>query len=86
MIFDRTNLMELLYTNVVEVTFTKKNGEERIMKCTLKNDVIENVSNTVPSTTKMKKINEDIIPVYDLEKNEWRSFRVDSVKTITYKG
>lgn len=85
-LFERSQVIELLANNVVEVTFTKKNGEERTMKCTLKQDLIETFSNTSPTSNSNRKNNFDVVPVYDLDKNEWRSFRVDSIKTITYKG
>ena len=29
------NLKEFLHSEVIEVHFTKKNGEDRVMKCTL---------------------------------------------------
>lgn len=82
-VFDRSELIEVLANDVVEITFTKKNGEERIMKCTLRDDIIENMSNTSPVSSG-RKVNPDVIPVFDLDKNDWRSFRVDSVKAIAY--
>ena len=64
---------DLLSSNVCLVKFI--NGEERVMKCTKDLGVIpeekhphSNVSYT-PSQ----------IRVFDLEKNAWRSFLVDSV-------
>lgn len=66
---------DLLSSNVCFVKFIKKNGEERVMKCTKNLGMIpeekhphSNISYT-PSQ----------IRVFDLEKNAWRSFLVDSV-------
>lgn len=65
----------------VKVTFTKKDGSERVMNCTLKEGVI------VPhekKTDREKKVNEELLSVWDLDKSEWRSFRYDSVKKIEF--
>ena len=75
----------------VTVTFTKKDGTERIMLCTTNEDLIPKViheSNTnnpvdFPKEKPARKINEDVLPVYDLEAKAWKSFRWDSIKTIT---
>jgi len=75
----RDELVMLLSKNVAEVTFTKNNGEERVMRCTLRNDL-------VPSTDRKpgskRIVSESVVPVWDLENNGWRSFRVDSVKQV----
>lgn len=75
----RDELVMLLSKNVAEVTFTKNNGEERVMRCTLRNDL-------VPSTDRKpgskRSVSESVVPVWDLENNGWRSFRVDSVKQV----
>jgi len=72
----REDLVSILQNSVALVTFIKKNGELRKMKCTL-------ISETLPDLvgTKRKK-NYDVLPVWDLEKNAWRSFRIDSVKEV----
>lgn len=70
---------ELLQNNVLKVRFTKQDGEERVMLCTL----IE--SKVVPyekKTDKVRPINEDIVACWDVEKNAWRSFNVKSVKSV----
>jgi len=33
---------------------------------------------------KEKKVNEEVIPVYDLDAKGWRSFRWDSVKQVRF--
>jgi hypothetical protein len=47
------------------------------MYCTLKEDLIPEERKP---TNKERKVNTDSVPVWDLEKLEWRSFRVDSVE------
>jgi hypothetical protein len=75
--------MEFLKANVAEVRFTKSDGTERIMKCTLKEDLVVAYNK---KTDRTKEANNDIVPVFDVEKNEWRSFRVDSVQSISLWG
>ena len=81
--FTKEKIMEFLKANVAEVTFTKSDGTERLMKCALKEDVVIPYSK---KTDRTKEVNNDIVPVFDVEKNEWRSFRVDSVQSISLWG
>ena len=59
------------------VLFTKNDGSLRKIYCTLKEDLI---AEDRKPTNKERKVNTDSVPVWDLEKLEWRSFRVDSVE------
>ena len=78
----RTYLRELLKDNEILVTFEKTDGTEREMLCTL-------IENKIPDEKKPKnagrKVNTESLSVFDLEKNEWRSFRYNSVKYFTVK-
>jgi len=74
----------LARNNIISVTFTKKNGEERILKCTLKDDYI--ISEEKKETISNKKSNDDVLPVWDLDKSAWRSFRIDSVRGVKIWG
>ena len=65
----------------VNVTFTKKDGTERLMKCTLQEGVVVPHEKT---TERVKEENNEILAVWDLDKNAWRSFRLDSIKTIDF--
>ena len=72
-------LTEELRNNIVTVVFTKKDGTERVMKCTLKSDVV------VPyeQKTERKKVqNEEIVSVWDVEKNAWRSFNITTISEV----
>lgn len=79
-IMNRTEIIEQLKNGPMIVTFEKKDGTIRKMKCTLKSDLLTEYEK---KTDRESKPNLDIVPVYDLEKESWRSFRVDSVQTIT---
>ena len=74
-------LKGLLRETTVDITFTKKDGSERKMKCTLS-------ENKIPSEKKPlgsgKSKNDEVLPVFDVEKQEWRSFRFDSVRKIEF--
>lgn len=78
----RDEMIEALKKGRVNVTFTKKDGTERKMICTLQEDRIPPVflNGTEQFEYKTRKQNLDVIPVFDLDIQEWRSFRVDSVK------
>ena len=65
----------------VTVYFTKKDGTERKMDCTLKE---ENIVQYEKKTERVKTLNEETCPVFDLEKNEWRSFRYDAITKVEF--
>lgn len=71
----------LLKTDIVNLEFLKKDGTLREMKCTLREDKIPESSRPKGSG---KSQNNDSIAVFDLEKQEWRSFRFDSVKQLSF--
>ena len=77
---DRNILIEALTKHECTVTFTKVNGETRVMPCTLKEDVIPKPPADVSSKSNVKRYeNQNIVSVWCLDKKEWRSFRVDNV-------
>jgi hypothetical protein len=61
--------------------FTKSDGTERELLCTLKEEFIGEYEK---KTERVKKENPDVMSVWDLENNGWRSFRLDSVKRIDF--
>jgi hypothetical protein len=73
----KETLKELLQQNVLEIKFKKVNGTERVMHCSLKKGIIPEFESK-PSA-KIKKDNENIISVWDIQKDAFRSFRLDSL-------
>ena len=72
----RDILIKNLQKKAMRITFTKVNGEERVMDCTLQEHML-------PETNESnRKQNEEVLPVFDINKGEWRSFRLDSVTNI----
>jgi hypothetical protein len=67
----KKEIIEKLKKDTITVVFYKKDGTKRTMKCTLKNKDI-------------KIGNDEIQRVFDIEKNDWRSFYWNSVIIITF--
>jgi hypothetical protein len=68
------------------VIFTKKDGTERVMNCTTNPELVpavEIVESAEPK--KERKVNEEVMPVYDLEAKAWKSFRWDSIKQVRFE-
>ena len=81
--FNRDEIIKDLKQCVMEVTFTKVNGERRIMRCTLDSRYMPPM--TVDQTKHLdeqhsKEENKEVVPVWDVHARGWRSFRVDSVE------
>lgn len=75
------DLIQLLQQHVLEITFTKINGEQRVMPCTL-------ISHKLPA----RPLTEDLpqrdrsqspgtISVFCTDQNQWRSFRFENLKS-----
>lgn len=76
----KENLIKLLKEKVVTVKFKKKDDTIRRMVCTLSEDYLPEPEESIEGEIKKtKKENSNTVPVWDLEKLAWRSFRVDSI-------
>lgn len=75
----RKDLVKMLFNNVVIVHFTKKDGTNREMKCTLKPSLV--VPYEKKTDRQRNESNPEIVRVYDLDKQAWRTVNID---TITY--
>ena len=83
----KDELLEKLNTEAVSLTFTKADGSERTMLCTKMISKIPEAQH--PKTDKVVKLDEngnvietDLVTVYDLEKEGWRSFNFSKIKSI----
>lgn len=74
----RTKMIEELVTGTRVVTFSKVNGDERVMTCTLDNSLIPQ-DNQKSVAKSPKPVNEEVLPVWDVKAQGWRSFRIDNV-------
>lgn len=70
-------LLDTLQTQIITAKFIKKNGEPRVMRCTLRKDLVPEVfgSSAVKNT--------DFITVWDLDKEGWRSLNKGCTYEIT---
>jgi len=76
---DIEQLRELLRNNVITVNFRKKDGTIRQMLCTTMSEYLpELLSYTAMNSSSF----DNILTVWDVEKNAWRSFRHDSIQSI----
>ena len=79
----KEELYKLLQKEVVEVTFTKLNGDERKMPCTLIESFLPPAKKDDAITQKkVREISDKVIAVWALESKGFRSFRYDRVKNI----
>ena len=79
----------LLHVTEVTVEFLKADGTVREMRCTLNPDklppqvpVAGPVDGIVKESKQRKAPDHESIRVFDLEKNEWRSFRFDRLQKV----
>lgn len=70
---NKENLLNLLRKQEITVSFKKKDGSTRIMRCTLKKGLIPEVfGNSAPLA------NENHITVYDVEAEGWRTLNLET--------
>lgn len=70
----------VLVTDCPTIIFTKKDGTERTMRCTLREDLLP--PREITEGTKTRKRSETSISVFDLDVNEWRSITIKNVKRV----
>ena len=77
----RQDIVTILSEGIHTITFTKLDGTERTMLCTLDPALLlvleQKEEKKVP-----RKINPDTMRVYVTDINEWRSFRIENLKSI----
>ncbi len=83
LLLNRDDMINELRKRDCRVIFKKANGEERDMICTLREDVIPSSSSDNNTEPKTKGYSDAAIRVIDVNKGEWRSFRVDSVVSFS---
>ena len=75
---EKAKLLEALQKGQVTVSFRKiDTGELRVMPCTLNPVVLK--ANGVETKINYSSNSMEAFPVWSLDKNAWRSFRLDTV-------
>lgn len=70
-----------LFNNIVNVTFVKKDGTQRLMRCTLRPDLLPAQTDLEEAVSKTPSVT--ALAVWDLDNDGWRSFRYDSIVGFT---
>jgi hypothetical protein len=78
---DRYELKQTLQGNIATVVFEKADGTLREMRCTLQSDFLP--PQLLQENTVTRAENPNILSVWDIDNGGWRSFRMDSIKSIT---
>lgn len=80
----RDSVLELLYVGIQDVTFTKKDGTQRTLVCTLRPDLLpikpEPIEGEEPKVK--TKSSTDSICVFETDLQEWRAFNMSNVISI----
>lgn len=80
--FEKDKIIEQLLENEMVVTFNKMNGDERVMTCTLKPDLLPPTKESKAEKKEPSAKQLENIGVYDLNANAWRSFKVANVTNV----
>lgn len=75
-------LKGVLTVQPATITFTKKDGTERVMNCTLCADMLPAVE--IKEDKAPRKQNDSVLSVYDLDAQGWRSFTINAVKRVSF--
>ena len=78
--FIKEDIKKTLRDGIHEVVFTKKDGTERKMYCTLSESIIPEEHR--PKEGNNQKTNDSVLAVFDVEKRGWRSFTIADVKSV----
>lgn len=70
---------EQLLEGVCTIEFTKTNGEKRIMRATLHPSYLPQPVVSEEPIVGTNTYNPEYLRVWDIEKDGWRSFRIDTV-------
>ena len=73
----KQDLKVLLKKNILNINFNKVDGTNRQMRCSLREDLVPEYQRKTEKPQKPE--NENIVSVWALEENGFRSFRLDSL-------
>lgn len=76
---DRASLSALLRESDCWIVFTKKDGSKRTMLASLRP---EEIGDYEKKTDRVRAVNEDILPVWDIEAGAWRSVVIDNILSV----
>lgn len=88
-VMNKEEYIDILNKCVMNISFIKKDGSERMMKCTLNKHYLPSLPLTEEDTKPIKKIrkeNSAILSVFDLEKQDWRSIILENIISCSVQG
>jgi hypothetical protein len=74
---DIDTLKVKLQEGTVSIKFTKVDGTIREMNCTKSNTIIP--AEVLSGLKNTKAPRDDVMSVWDVDKDQWRSFRIDNI-------
>lgn len=78
-------LYNILRKNLVEIKFTKKDGSQRILLGTLREDYLPQKAEVSVEKESTRKRSANVISVWDVENEGFRSIRNDSIISYNIK-
>ena len=86
MTITKENLKDRLKSTTAKIKFKKMDQTIREMSCTLSSQFLPEMKSLEEKKVKIKPENADNITVWDLDKQAWRSFRVDSILDYSFQS
>lgn len=78
---NKAEIKTKLEAGIATVVFTKADGSERSLKCTLQASMLPARES---SEKPQRADNPEVVHVWDVDNNGWRTFRLDSMKDISF--
>ena len=82
----KEELKEQLKNNIGTIKFRKMDQTIREMSCTLSSKLLPPLEESKEYTPKIKTDNPNNVRVWDLDKQAWRAFRLDSILEYSFKN
>lgn len=82
-LYKRDDVLKDLHHHIIEVSFNKVNGDQRVLRCTLDPQYLPpNYNKQHLAEEHKKKENKETIAAWDLVNGGWRSFKIESVTYV----
>lgn len=75
-------ILDQLHNGICEVTFKKVNGDERVMPCTLKAELLPEAKQKESTFETVRERKGDVVSVWCTDAQAWRSFKLANFISI----
>ena len=82
-LFDKYSLKEELKDGIYTIVFEKVDGTIREMRATLDPQYLPQM---LTEETGLSKQNDQVLAVWSVDDNGWRSMRIDGIQTVVREG